>query len=93
MGGNPPAEVIALQALAWIAGRDDVMAAFLGATGLAPADLRRRTDDPEVLAAVLDFLLTDDGWITAFCGDAGLPPDMPMRARAALPGGGGIHWT
>jgi hypothetical protein len=37
---------------------------------------------------VLDFLLMDDAWVVAFCDAAGLPYEAPMRARAALPGGG-----
>ena len=48
---------------------------------------------PEVLAAVLDFLMMDDAWITAFCDGLGLPYDRVAMARAALPGGQPHHWT
>jgi hypothetical protein len=35
----------------------------------------------------------DDAWVTAFCDLQGLGYDVPMRARAALPGGAEMHWT
>jgi hypothetical protein len=37
--------------------------------------------------------MMDDAWVVAFCDAAGLPYEAPMRARAALPGGGQVHWT
>ncbi|GAB4388037.1 DUF3572 domain-containing protein [Albidovulum sp.] len=86
-------EILALKALAWLAGREDLLPVFLGSSGLAAADLRRRAGEPEILGAVLDFLLMDDDWIRAFCDDAGLGYHEPMRARAALPGGQQTHWT
>ena len=42
---------------------------------------------------MLDFLLTDDRLVIAFCDDAGLPYTAPAEARAALPGGATMHWT
>jgi hypothetical protein len=87
------AEVVALEALAWILAQDDLRPVFLGATGIAPGDLRSRIEDPETLAAVLDFLLMDDAWVAGFCGAAGLPMTRPAEARAALPGGALPDWT
>lgn len=87
------AETIALQALAWIAGDEDMLGNFCGATGTAPANLRAAAEDPEFLAGVLDFLILDDAWVEAFADSAGLSPDTPFRARSALPGGAAPHWT
>ncbi|MDO9525143.1 MAG: DUF3572 domain-containing protein [Gemmobacter sp.] len=87
------ADIVALQALGWIAGQEDVLGAFMGASGLGPSDLRDRAADPEFLASVLDFLLMDDAWIVAFCDAAGLPYTAPSQARAGLPGGQAMHWT
>jgi hypothetical protein len=56
-------------------------------------DLRALATDPEFRGAVLDFLTMDDAWVTAFCDLQGLGYDVPMRARAALPGGAEMHWT
>lgn len=87
------AETIALQALAWLAGNDELLPVFLGATGASESDVRAGATDPQFLGAVLDFLLMDDAWIRAFCEEANLTPDAPMRARQALPGGEQVHWT
>lgn len=87
------AEKIAIAALTWLAGHDELMPVFLGATGSSAEDLRAQADDPAFLIAVLDFLLMDDAWVMAFCASSGLAYEMPMRARQALPGGGDVHWT
>jgi hypothetical protein len=87
------AETIALQALAWLVGNDDLRPVFLGATGAAPDDLRERATEPAFLAAVLSFLTMEDAWIIAFCDSAGLEYDQPLRARHALPGQGEVYWT
>ena len=87
------AEILALEALSWLVGNDELLPVFLGATGAGEADLRSRAKDPEFLASVLDFLLMDDDWVQAFCTAANHPPDYPLRARASLPGGAEMHWT
>lgn len=93
MNARDTAEVVALQALAWLTGNDELLPVFLGSTGASPEDLRRQVGDPGFLAAVLDFLLMDDAWVIAFCDAAGLPYTAPMHARQGLPGGDAVHWT
>ncbi len=87
------AEKVALTALVWIAERDELASSFLGASGASADDLRERAADPEFLGFVLDFLLSDEEALLSFCDDAALKPDMPMRARASLPGGDLPNWT
>ena len=87
------AEMVAVQALGWLASNDDLMPVFLGATGASAEDLRAQAGDPAFLGSVLDFLAMDDAWIVGFCDAAGLAYEAPMRARAALPGGEQVHWT
>lgn len=87
------AETLALQAVAWLVAQEELLPVFLGATGASEADLRSRVNDPAFLGAVLDFLMMDDAWIIAFCDTVGVPRDLPMQARAALPGGAQMHWT
>ena len=87
------AEVLAIEALSWLVGNEDLLPVFLGSTGADANDLRQRAKDPEFLASVLDFLLMDDAWIEAFCTSADYAPDFPLRARAALPGGAHVNWT
>lgn len=93
MNTRETAETIALQALGWLATSEDLLPVFLGSTGLSESDLRARAGDPELLAAVLDFLLMDDAWVMAFCEDHGLDGRRLTEARAALPGGEEVHWT
>lgn len=87
------AEVIALQALAWLAADDELAPVFLGATGGSADDLRARARDPALQAAVLDFITMDDAWVVAFCNQVGLSYDQPLRARQALPGAEMVHWA
>ena len=81
------AEGMAIAALGWLAGDEEALEGFLGATGAAAEDLRVRAQEPEFLGFVLDFLLADERLLFAFCDAGGLPYDAPMRARAAMPGG------
>lgn len=87
------AQVIALQALGWLVGNEELCPVFLGGTGGSPDDLRERASDPAFLASVLEFITMDDTWVIAFCDTVNLPYDKPLRARYALPGAEAIHWT
>lgn len=87
------AQLIALRALAWMAADPDTLGAFLAAAGIGPDEVRALAAEPEFHAAVLDFLTEGDARIHAFSAATGLPPTAPMQARAALPGGGQVHWT
>ena len=87
------AEVLAINALGWLAGQEDLLGVFLGASGSSVDALREKATDPEFLGAVLDFICMDDAWVVAFCDTQDIPYDQPMRARAMLPGGEQVHWT
>lgn len=87
------AETLALKALAWLVGNDELLPVFLGATGSCEEDLRARAGESEFLASVLDFLTMDDRWVMAFCDAEGLAYEAPMQARQALPGGADVTWT
>ena len=80
------AEIIALQALAWLLANEQEMNTFMGQTGLDQAALRSGAGDAAFLGGVLDHILAEEVRLMAFVGDAGLKPDMPARARTALPG-------
>ncbi len=87
------AEVLAIKALSWLVGNDDLLPVFLGSSGASAQDIRERAKDPDFLASVLDFLLMDDAWLQGFCDEAQYGYDFPVRARAALPGGEHVNWT
>ncbi len=91
--GRESAEIIAAQALAWVAGAPERINGFLALSGLSPGELMAQAGDPRILGAVLDFLLTEDRLVMEFCDEAGLAYTVPQAARAALPGGEVWHWT
>ncbi|PIE12467.1 MAG: hypothetical protein CSA68_12605 [Rhodobacterales bacterium] len=71
------AETLALQALAWLVGDEELCSIFLGSTGVSESELRARAGEAEFLSSVLDFLMMDDAWVMRFCDSAGLPYDIP----------------
>ena len=79
-------EVIALQALGFLAGEPVRLERFLALTGIDVETLRRRAGEPELLAGVLDHVLGDESLLFLFCEAAGLDPAAPRAARRGLPG-------
>lgn len=86
-------EILALKALQWIAEDDDLINRFCALSGLSAQTLLSEASRPETLAAILDFLLSDEQTLLSFCEASDLPPQTPMQARAFLPGGDLPHWT
>lgn len=91
--GRNAAESLAAQAFSWVADDADRLNAFMAMTGAAPADLVRNATSPAFLGTVLDYILTEDALVMAFCDDRGYPYPAPMQARALLPGGEQWNWT
>ena len=78
------AEILALEALAWLAGQPDGIARFLTVSGLDAADLRRAVGDRDLLGSVLDFLLANEPLLLEFCQDASIPSKAVHMARHML---------
>ncbi len=87
------AETVALDALTWLVGNEDLLPVFLGSTGASQDDLRGAVNDPDFLGSVLDFIMMDDAWVIAFCDAHNMPYERLAQARQALPGGEQRHWT
>jgi len=83
---EPEAETLALKALAYLAADADTLLRFLALSGLEVEDLRARAAEPELLAAVMDFVLGDEKLSAAFANAQ--DPDAPAlnAIRRALPG-------
>jgi hypothetical protein len=81
------AETLGLKGLTWLAGEPDALLRFLAVSGLELDDLKARAGDPELLAAILDFLLAEDALLMSFCNAEALDPKRIHQARALLPGG------
>jgi Protein of unknown function (DUF3572) len=84
--GRDQAEIIALQALAWLITDEDRAGRFLTLTGCDGETLRQRAGQPEVLGSVLDFLLEDEATLLDFAQSADMDPTIIPRARRYLPG-------
>jgi len=87
------AEVLALQALTWLAEQTELFDQFAATSGVSVEDVTSGAHDATFLGGVLDFVLGDEQTLLKLCHDLNIAPDTPMRARAGLPGGDVPHWT
>ena len=78
------AEIVAIQALSFVAGDPERLGAFLAETGIGPETLRSAAADPHFLAGVLDFVLRDDATVEAFAAASELDPTTIAAAREVL---------
>ena len=78
------AEIVAIQALSFIAGEPERLGAFLAESGIGPETLRGAAADPRFLASVLDFVMRDDATVKAFASVAQLHPTNIAAAQQAL---------
>jgi hypothetical protein len=78
------AEIVAIQALSFIASDTERLGLFLAETGIGPDTLRSAAKDQGFLAGVLEFLLRDEAMLAAFAESSHLEPRIVTNARAAL---------
>jgi hypothetical protein len=81
------AEIVAVQALSFVAGDPERLGLFLAESGIGPETLRSAAADPHFLASVLDFVLRDDLTVKAFAAASELDPTTIAAARQALDDG------
>ena len=78
------AEIVAIQALSFIAGEPGRLGLFLAETGIGPETLRTAAADPKFLASVLEFVMRDDATVKAFAEVSNLHPTNVAAAHQAL---------
>jgi hypothetical protein len=78
------AEIVAIQALSFVAGEPERLGLFLAESGIGPETLRSAASDPQFLASVLDFVLRDDETVKAFASGSQHHPTTIAAAREAL---------
>ena len=78
------AEIVAVQALAFLASDPERLGRFLTESGIDPQTLRSAAADPKFLAGVLDFIARDDDTVKAFADASSLTPQAVMNAREVL---------
>ena len=78
------AEIVAIQALSFIAGEPERLGLFLAESGIGPETLRTAATDPQFLGSVLDFVMRDDATVKAFAAASQLHPTNIAAAHQAL---------
>ena len=78
------AEIVAVQALSFIAGDPGRLGLFLAESGIGPETLRTAAADPRFLSSVLDFVMRDDATVKAFASVSQLHPTNIAAAHQAL---------
>jgi hypothetical protein len=78
------AEIVAIQALSFIASDPERLGSFLAESGIGPETLRGAASDPAFLAHVLDFIMRDDATVKAFASVSKLHPTNIAAAHQAL---------
>ncbi len=78
------AQVLALEALAYLASHPEIFARFLSATGLDSNAVAAGADSSETQAAVLDYLMRGENDLMAFCAHSGKSPKDVFWALHAL---------
>jgi hypothetical protein len=78
------AEILALEALGWLAADEDAMARFLSLSGSDPASLREAVGSRDMARAILDFLLSDEALLLRFCDTSSTDPSTVPLARIRL---------
>jgi len=78
------AEMLAIQAVAFIGQEPGRLGGFLDVTGLTVARLRTAAKEPNFLSGVLDYMLADESLLVEFAESAGIDPSDVARARQVL---------
>lgn len=78
------AETIALRAAAFLFSDERARDGFLAVTGADPASLRDQLQESETLTGLLDYLLSNEPLLLAFCAAEEIEPEEPGQARSAL---------
>jgi hypothetical protein len=78
------AELLAVDALSFLAITPDALGRFLALSGIGPTMLRAAAAEPAFLAGVLDFFLSDERLLVSYAEQAGIPATQIAHARRAL---------
>jgi hypothetical protein len=84
--GQERAEILALQALAFIASDEELLSRFIALTGMNVDGLKAAAAETGTLIAVMDFIMFDDSLIVRFAEFVNLSPDIAGQIRYALAG-------
>lgn len=78
------AEMIAIEALQYVAGDEEQLSRFVALSGLSPDQMRDQAGSTGFLVGILDYLLGDEPTLLAFAADRNLDPQTIAAARHVL---------
>jgi len=78
------AEILAIQALGYLADVHEELHRMMTATGMDIEAIKQSTQSREGLAGLLDYICQDESILLGFCEAVRIQPDEPMRALHAL---------
>ncbi len=79
-------EILAIEALQYLAADEDRLGRFLALTGLSPDDLRRAAGERGVLGAIVGYLMSDERLLLDFAAETERPPEAVSVAYTLLTG-------
>jgi len=78
------AEMLAIQALGFIAGDGERLLHFVNMTGITAGDIRAAAREPSFLAGVLEHMLAEESLLLAFAAEVGIDPAEVARAKSVM---------
>lgn len=80
------AEIIALNALGFLASEPERLQRFMDLAGLSVEAIRANAADKAFLGGLLDYILSDQTLLLIFAEEHGLKPERIVQIRRKLPG-------
>ena len=87
------AEQSAIEVLTWMTSDPEMIGQFLGWSGADVDALKQIAGSPQLISAILDFVMLRDDWVIAASAHLNIKPEKFVELRRALPGGQDPHWT
>ncbi len=78
------AEDIAIQAIQFLSADTDRLISFFNTTGLSIEQLRDNINSHSFLSGILEYLLTDESLLLAFCANNNLNPAIIAPTKSCL---------
>lgn len=81
------AETLAIRAITYIAGDDELLEGLFAQSGIGIDDLKVGITNNDVQRGALDFLLSHEPFLMRFVEETDYAPEDPARAQTILSGG------
>lgn len=79
-------ENFSVHALTFLAHNPEALGAFMAHCGCGPQDLRQQIQDPQFLAGMLDYFLSNEPLLESFCKTHNITDQEFLMVRLAFPG-------